>query len=66
MVSSDRFRAQFRLLDDHEKAAVDDIKSKAEILARSIEDGTPESRERSLAMTKLEEAVMWAVKGITA
>ncbi len=63
---ADRFRKAFRSLDDHEKAALDDIKSKAEILARSIEDGAPESRERSLAITKLEESVMWAVKGITA
>jgi hypothetical protein len=36
------------------------IREKAKELAYMIDELCPESRERSLAMTKLEEAVMWA------
>ncbi len=36
------------------------IRDIARGLAMFIEDHCPESRERSLAMTKLEECVMWA------
>lgn len=40
------------------------IRDKAKEMAYLIEELVPESRERSLAMTKLEEAVMWANAGI--
>ena len=33
-------------------------------LAQDIMSMTPESREQSLALTKLEEAIMWANAGI--
>ena len=36
------------------------IRDIAKGLAMFLEDHCPESRERSLAMTKLEECVMWA------
>lgn len=36
------------------------IRSKAKELAYLIDDMRPGSREKSLAMTKLEESVMWA------
>lgn len=36
------------------------IRSKAKELAYLIDQECPNSREKSLAMTKLEEAVMWA------
>jgi len=36
------------------------IREIAKGLAMFLEDRCPESRERSLAMTKLEECVMWA------
>lgn len=36
------------------------IREKAKELAYLIEDQCPNSREKSLAITKLEEAVMWA------
>ena len=36
------------------------IRSKAKELAVLIEKDCPDSREKSLAFTKLEEAVMWA------
>lgn len=36
------------------------IRGKAKELAYLIEDLCPDSREKSLAMTQLEDAVMWA------
>lgn len=36
------------------------IRSQARGLAETIYEFCPESREKALAMTKLEEAVMWA------
>ena len=35
-----------------------------DLLDQTIQDTMPEGRERSLALTKLEECRMWAVKGI--
>ena len=61
---SNTFRSTYRKLTDDEQRLVDEIKTQAEKLEAVIEDTQP-SRHRSLAMTKLEEAVMWAVKGIT-
>lgn len=37
-----------------------DIRSAAKTLAHEINGQCPDSREKSLAMTKLEEVVMWA------
>jgi hypothetical protein len=36
------------------------LRSNAKILARLIDLNCPDSREKSLAMTNLEQAVMWA------
>ena len=36
------------------------IRNNAKTLAYKINDFCPEGREKALAMTKLEEAVMWA------
>lgn len=40
------------------------IRNDARYLAETINDLVPESREKSLAMTKLEEVVMWSNAGI--
>lgn len=40
------------------------IREKAKELAYIIDETVPESREKSLAITKLEESVMWANAGI--
>lgn len=40
------------------------IRDGATVLAMRIEAVVPESRERSLALTKLEEVVFWANAGI--
>ena len=36
------------------------IREKAKVLAAYINEKCPDSREKSLAFTKLEESVMWA------
>lgn len=66
------FRPVYRQLDDFEKQKVEDIKALAEDLlaamCRQREDAPPGislGRHHALAVTKLEEAVMWAVKGVT-
>jgi hypothetical protein len=41
-----------------------DIRTLAKELALEIDEVVPEGREKSLAITKLEEAVMWANSGI--
>ena len=40
------------------------IREEALVLAEIIVKNTPESREQSLALTQLEQAVMWANAGI--
>lgn len=70
---SDIFRKDYRMLTDLEKSFMSTIKTKAnELYAAFEEAGKPGSREQgmgaremALAKTKLEEAVMWAIKSIT-
>ena len=59
------FRPVYRELSRDEKEGADRIKLYAEALYTEIVAYVPEGREKSIAKTKLEEAVMWAVKGIT-
>lgn len=59
------FRPEHRELSDAEKTRLNVLKDAASALG-DIFDAAPPSREMSLAKTKLEEAVMWAVKGLTA
>jgi hypothetical protein len=68
-----RFRKQYRTLTANESAHVEMIKDAAEMLELLINQ-TPEVRQgddnelarmRSLALTNLEQAVMWAVKAAT-
>ena len=58
-------RHGYRVLTDEEKAQMQAIKDKGLELWNLI-DGIGASRELSLAKTKAEEAVMWAVKHVTA
>lgn len=51
-------------LSTADQAHVDDIRERAIELAHLIADETPPSREQSLALTKLEEAVFWAVAAV--
>jgi len=57
-------RHQYRILDEQEKADMVEIKDAGLAFLKML-DRFDESREMSLARTKLEEAVMWAVKSIT-
>lgn len=57
-------RHQYKVLNDEEKAQMLAIKDMgAQFIGYC--DGIGQSRELSLAKTKIEEAVMWAVKSIT-
>jgi hypothetical protein len=58
-------RHQYRVLSDAEKAAMLHIKDLGLEFVTLIAKTVPIGREASLAKTKIEEAVMWAVKGIT-
>lgn len=58
-------RHTYRVLSDAEKAQMVAIKDAGAALLKLIEE-TGGSRELSIARTKTEEAVMWAVKHVTA
>lgn len=45
-------------------ARIESIRSLAKDFGHAIIDECPDSRERSLALTHLEDSVMWAVKSI--
>jgi hypothetical protein len=48
----------------NQSAQYEEIRNEARLFAVTISDLCPESRERSLAITRLEEAVFWANSSI--
>lgn len=58
-------RHQYRVLSDAEKHNMQSVKDVGQQFLDLVES-LGSSRETSLAKTKIEEAVMWAVKHITA
>jgi hypothetical protein len=62
---ADTFRKTYRPLSNDEKLSLDWIKIAAENMLANLEAHCRAPRELALAKTKLEESVMWAVKGIT-
>ena len=58
------FRKAYRQLTDVEKILMDALKNQAFEVYKIIKS-TPPGREQALALTNLEQAVMWAVKAIT-
>jgi hypothetical protein len=66
-------RHGYRVLSEDEKAAMQAVKDKGlefwrllrTVAGQSPDSPTAASRELSVASTKIEEAVMWAVKHIT-
>jgi hypothetical protein len=46
--------------------AIDAIIAAGQAMLRALEMNLPPGRELSLAKTRVEEAVMWAVKGVAA
>ena len=63
-VANNVMRHEYRVLSGAEKEAMQAVKDACLVLLRRIE-ALVISRETSLARTKTEEAVMWAVKHIT-
>lgn len=64
-ITPSRFRPVYKALTDEEKALHDAIKAKAvemEELFGKVKDG----RYNSLALTALEQSVMWIIKELTA
>lgn len=64
-VVNNTMRHKYRVLSEAEKANMQEIKDQG-LAFHDYIDGLGKSREISLAKTKVEEAVMWAVKSITA
>ena len=72
-VANSPLRHQYRVLTEAEKATVGRIKDLGEQFLIELRmaggvgtsDGRMTSRELSIAQTKIEEAVMWAVKHVT-
>ena len=58
------FRKAYRQLTDGEKILMDALKDKAFEVHKIIKS-VPAGREQALALTNLEQSVMWAVKAIT-
>lgn len=63
-------RHEYRVLDEHEKMLMKEIKDRGRDFWDMIDDavktgGVLDPRCAALAKTKIEEAVMWAVKGLT-
>ncbi|MDX3901902.1 MAG: hypothetical protein QHC40_15520 [Sphingobium sp.] len=58
-------RHGYRVLSDAEKAQMQRLKDDGLAFWEYL-DGIGSSRELSIAKTKIEEAVMWAVKHVTA
>jgi hypothetical protein len=58
-------RHQYRILTDAEKRAMVRLKDMGVEFLATIDVCVPKGREASLAKTKIEEAVMWAVKALT-
>lgn len=70
-INTDTFRKEYAPLSDEQKAHMSVIKNSAELLLESFNNAVPidERSERSrcmaIARTNLEQAIMWAVKGVT-
>lgn len=63
-VKNNVMRHEYRILSDAEKEQMRAIKDEG-LKFHALVDSLGVSRELSLAKTKIEEAVMWAVKHIT-
>ena len=58
-------RHQYRVLSDAEKETMLWIKDQGLTMTEYIDANIPKGREASLAKTRVEEAVMWAIKHLT-
>ena len=62
--SNNTVRHAYRVLTEAEKAQMQDLKDRGLAFIEAC-DAIGSSRELALAKTKIEEAVMWAVKHVT-
>lgn len=58
-------KAKYTDVNEEQKNRIDDIRNMFSDVYDYIETNCKPSRETSLAITKLEEAQFWAIKGIT-
>jgi hypothetical protein len=65
-IANNTMRHQYRVLSSIEKEVMVKIKDDGLAFLELIDTMVPKGREASLAKTKIEEAVIWAVKGLTA
>jgi hypothetical protein len=65
MIDKPSARQQYRELSEAEQAAVDRIKQGGQNLLDVISSGVPTGHEKSNSLNRLEESIMWAVKGVT-
>ncbi len=63
-IAVSRFRPRYRALTDDEKVLHDALKDKAAEL-EALFDRVKAGRYKSLALTSLEESVMWIIKELT-
>lgn len=61
-ISADELKKRFtyHAPKDGQPKKYEALRNEALLLAKMIVELTPDSREQSLALTKIEEAVMWA------
>lgn len=65
-IANNAVRHQYRVLSDDEKQAMVAIKDAGAALISAIDKHGVGGRTAALAITNAEQAVMWAVKGLTA
>ena len=53
-----------RAVDENQLENINKIKEQARFLYKEIKESCPCSREKAIAITKLEESVMWATKSV--
>ncbi len=58
-------KAEFVKITDEQEKRIEEVRLYFSNIYNAIEKLTKPSRETSLAITKLEEAQYWAIKGIT-
>lgn len=63
-VANNVMRHEYRVLSTEEKIQMQQIKDQG-LIFHGLLENMGQSRELSIAMTRIEEAVMWAVKHLT-
>lgn len=58
-------RAEMIKVNQEQRERIDDIRESFSMIYNDIEQYCNQSRETRLALTKLEEAQFWAIKGVT-